>query len=261
QTYCNAVTSSSSAANGGGSNWLGTYTIDGTTYNNVTKNVVGQCSDKGDTSQSCVARKGFQCVYGPSSVASFCRDQTNSITTGGTTTRYPVYNRNAAENNLVHDCKADEPANNGGSNVYMTNQKRNFNQAYNTSIHATNSSAAYTTNASNQTSPPAIDLYSVNYLNWKFGPKGPSGAPIGRKTRLQIAKDALADLIRATDGVRLGVMTFNSLPEDTTLRSSQGSQGGRIIFPIKRMGTNPSDPDYANRTAIVNAINNQVAKA
>src|SRR5690606_25905502 len=151
--------------------------------------------------------------------------------------------------------------NNGGANVFMTKVARNFNQGFNTSIHATNLTAAYTTNAGNATTPPAIDLYSVNYLNWKFGAKGPNGAPIGRKTRLQIAKDALADLIAATDGVRFGVMTFNSLPQDTSLRSSQGSQGGRIIFPIKRMGTNPSDPDYANRTAIVNAINNQVAKA
>ena len=102
-----------SAANGGGSNWIGTYTIDGTTYNNVTKNVVGQCSDIADTSQNCATRKGFACVYGPTTVAAFCQNQTSSVTTGGTTTRYPVYNRNAAENNLVHDCKADEPANNG----------------------------------------------------------------------------------------------------------------------------------------------------
>ncbi|HEX6021778.1 MAG TPA: VWA domain-containing protein, partial [Solirubrobacter sp.] len=260
-TYCTPASSGSSAANGGGSNWIGTYTIDGTTYNNVTKNVVGQCSDIADTSQNCATRKGFACVYGPTTVAAFCQNQTSSVTTGGTTTRYPVYNRNAAENNLVHDCKADEPANNGGTNVYMTNQKRTFNQTYNTTIHPTSTTAAYTTDASNVTDPPAIDLYSVNYLNWKFGPKGPSGAPIGRKTRLQIAKDALADLIRATDGVRFGVMTFNSLPEDTTLRSSQGSQGGRVIFPIKRMGNNSSDPDFVNRAALVDAVNNQVAKA
>jgi type IV pilus assembly protein PilY1 len=254
--YCNQATAGNS-----GTNWIGSYTIDGTSYNNVTKNVIGTCSDIGDTSQSCVTRKGFQCLYGPGTVASFCPNRTSSTTTGGTQTRYPAYNRQGAETNLVHDCKADELANNGGTNVYMTSQKRNFDQSYNTSINTAGTTAAYTTNSAHANTSPAIDLYSVNYLNWKFGAKGPSGAPIGRKTRLQIAKDALADLIAATDGVRFGVMTFNALPQDTSLRSSQGSQGGKIIFPIKRMGNNASDPDYVNRAALTNAINNQVAKA
>lgn len=255
-SYCNPATAGNS-----GSNWIGNYTIDGTAYTDVTKNVIGTCSNKSDTSESCVARKGFQCVYGPSTVASFCPTRTSSTATGGVETRYPAYNRQDAESYNFHDCKADEPANNGGTNVYMTNQKRNFQWSYNTAISTSGTVASYTTNASDATSSPAIDLYSVNYLNWKFGAKGPSGAPIGRKTRLQIAKDALADLVAATDGVRFGVMTFNSLPQDTGLRSSQGSQGGKIIFPVKRMGTNAADPDYVNRAALTDAINNQVAKA
>ena len=53
------------------------------------------------------------------------------------------------------------------------------------------------------------DHYSVNYLNWRFGPKGPNGHPIGRKTRLQVAKDALTGLVSTTDGVRFGLMVFN----------------------------------------------------
>ena len=48
-----------------------------------------------------------------------------------------------------------------------------------------------------------MDVYSVNYLNWVYGPKGPTGAPIGRKTRLQIAKDALSGIVATTNGVRL----------------------------------------------------------
>ncbi|MCC6532964.1 MAG: hypothetical protein IT531_10475 [Burkholderiales bacterium] len=255
--YCNPATAANTAA----SDWLGTYTIDGTSYTNVTKNVIGQCSDIPDTSQSCAARKPFACVYGPASVAAFCPNQTRSTSPGGASTRFPAYNRNDNENNLVHDCRADEAANNGGANVFMTALKRNFNQPYNTAINALNTTAAYTTNAGDAASSPAIDLYSVNYLNWRFGPRGPNGHPIGRKTRLQIAKDALADLVTATDGVRFGVMTFNSLPHDTTARSSQGSQGGRVIFPVKRMGSNAADPDYANRAALIAAINNQTAKA
>ncbi|MCC6383450.1 MAG: hypothetical protein IT304_13165, partial [Dehalococcoidia bacterium] len=97
--------------------------------------------------------------------------------------------------------------------------------------------------------------------NWKYGPKGPNGNPIGRKTRLQIAKDALAVLVSTTDGVRFGLETFNSLPNDIPLRSTQGSQGGKIVFPVKRMGSNAADTDYANRAALVTVINSQLAKA
>jgi type IV pilus assembly protein PilY1 len=259
--YCDAATSGSSAGNGGGANWIGTYTIDGTSYSNVTKNVQGQCSDKSDSSQNCTTRKGFNCVYGPASVATFCPARTSSVTSGGTSTRYPIYSRNDNENNLIHDCKADEPANNGVANAFMTTQKRNFNQSYNTTVSTSGTTAAYTTTSTDAGSPPAIDLYSVNYLNWKFGPRGPNGHPIGRKTRLQIAKDALADLIAITDGVRFGLMTFNSLPNDIALRSSQGSQGGKIVYPIKRMGNGATDTDYANRAALTTVINNQIAKA
>jgi len=255
-SYCNQP----SAANDG-TNWIGNLTVDGTAYTNVTKNVVGTCSDIADTSQSCTTRKGFTCVYGPSTVGALCPNRTSSTVTGGTTTRYPSYNRQANENNLVHDCKADEPANNGGANVFMTALKRNFDQSYNTTISTAGTTAAYTTNAANATSPDAIDLYSVNYLNWKYGPKGPSGHPIGRKTRLQIAKDALSDLIAITDGVRFGLETFNALPNDITLRGTQGSQGGKIVYPVKRMGSNAADVDYANRSALTTVINNQLAKA
>jgi len=256
-TYCNQPTSGNS-----GANWLGTFTVDGTTYNDVTKNVIGTCSDVADTSQTCSTRKGFACVYASNNVASFCPNRTSSTTTGGSVLNYPRYNVNASENNLVHDCKADEPANNGGTNVFMTNQKRDFDRTYNTAINSTNTTASYTSSAGNAiTDAPAIDLYSVNYLNWKYGPKGPSGHPIGRKTRLQIAKDALADLIATTDGVRFGLQTFNSLPDDPTLRSTQGSQGGKIVFPVKRMGSNAADTDYANRAALITVINNQLAKA
>lgn len=255
-TYCNQPSSGND-----GANWIGNLTVDGTAYTNVTKNAVGTCSNIADTNQSCTTRKGFSCVYGPNTVANLCPTQQSTSSTGGSVTNYPVYNRQTQEANLVHDCKADEASNNGGTNVYMTNQRRNFNQGYNTNIHATNTTAAYTTTSGNATAPDAIDLYSVNYLNWKYGAKSEGGHPIGRKTRLQIAKDALSDLIAATDGVRLGLETFNALPNDTTLRGTQGSQGGKIVFPIKRMGNGAADSDYANRAALITVINSQLAKA
>jgi len=258
-SYCNQP-----SAGNDGSNWVGNFTVDGTSYSNVTKTVVGTCSDVADTSQTCVTRKGFTCVYAPSTLSGgggFCPNTSNSTVSGGSTLNYPRYNVNANEANLVHDCKADEPANNGGANVYMTSVRRNFDQSYNTNIHVSNATAAYTTTSGNATTSPTIDLYSANYLNWKYGPKGPNGSPIGRKTRLQIAKDALGSLVNATDGVRFGLETFNALPNDLTLRGTQGSQGGKIVFPVKRMGSNAADTDYANRAALVTVINNQLAKA
>jgi type IV pilus assembly protein PilY1 len=256
-SYCNQPTAGNS-----GSNWLGSYTIDGTTYTNVTKNVTGTCSDLSDTTQNCSTRKGgLACVYASNNISSFCPNRTSSVTTGGSTLNYARYNRAGNDDYLVHDCKADEPANNGGANAFMTSLKRSFDQNYNTTISNSGTSAAYTTTAANAASPPAIDLYSVNYLNWKYGPKGPNGHPIGRKTRLQIAKDALVSLVYATDGVRFGLETFNALPNDTSLRSTQGSQGGKIVFPVKRMGSNAADTDYANRAALNTVINSQLAKA
>ena len=100
-----------------------------------------------------------------------------------------------------------------------------------------------------------IDVYSVNYLNWKFGAKAcrnaagalitggiigtpPAGAtcsPIGRKTRLQVAKDALSGLVASTDGVRLGLMVYNKTDTVTN------NDGGNIVYAIRRMGSNPAD--------------------
>jgi len=257
--YCDPATSGSSTANGGGSNWLGSYTIDGTTYNNATKNVLGQCSDKSDTTVTCDARIG-NCVYNTAaSTSALCPDRVVSNSTGGSTTNYPVYNR-TAELNLNHDCKADEASSNGGSNVFMTSAKRALSTTFsNNSTNAT--SGPYSTNSGNAiTASSAIDLYSVNYLNWKYGPKV-NGNPIGRKTRLQIAKDALVALVNTTDGVRFGLETFNALPNDISLRSTQGSQGGKIVFPVKRMGSNAADTDFANRATLATVINNQLAKA
>jgi type IV pilus assembly protein PilY1 len=104
-------------------------------------------------------------------------------------------------------------------------------------------------------------MYSVNYLNWKYGPRGPNGRPIARKTRMQIAKDALATLVERTNGVRYGLMVFNGLPADNTKRLTEGSQGARVVYPITRMGSSPTDtPDVANRQTLITRIFAQEAK-
>ena len=45
-------------------------------------------------------------------------------------------------------------------------------------------------------------------------PAGATCSPIARKTRLQVAKDALSGLVTATDGVRLGLTVYNKTDTD-----------------------------------------------
>ncbi|MGH8616862.1 MAG: pilus assembly protein [Burkholderiales bacterium] len=91
-------------------------------------------------------------------------------------------------------------------------QDRLFATAWSATANLTvNSTAPYRTTNTNTFAGNSArsDQYSVNYLNWKFGPKGPNSNPIGRKTRLQVAKDALTELVATTDGVRFGLMVYN----------------------------------------------------
>ena len=148
------------------------------------------------------------------------------------------------------------------------------NNAATTSNATTTSS--YTSNNSyafEDDSDRRINVYSTNYLNWKFGAKvcrsgslsGPiitSGSmpgdavcsPVGRKTRLQIAKDALNKLIDETGGVRFGLTVFNKLPSNNDENALRGSQGANVVFPISPMGSQAA-PNTANRNALKNIIN------
>jgi type IV pilus assembly protein PilY1 len=113
-----------------------------------------------------------------------------------------------------------------GASVYaggsITNtQDKPFGNGWAATVsNAANNAAPYSTDNANTfgngSGSTRADMYSVNYLNFKFGPKGPNGYPIGRKTRLQIAKDALTGLVASTDGVRFGLMVFNRTAGCTT---------------------------------------------
>jgi hypothetical protein len=103
-------------------------------------------------------------------------------------------------------------------------------------------------NWSDTTNNPKVNVFSANYLNWKFGAKR-NGNPIGRKTRLQIAKDTLNDFISASsNGMRIGLMIFNDMPTDPTTQVAKGSPGAHIAFAVQRMGTNNTN-DAAYGTA------------
>jgi len=229
-------------------------TIRGTAYSNVVSgSSTNGCNALGNTNQTCGTRYGLGCPT--SNTAGACPNvtTTNTVCTGGTTATnrfYTVYNRLAFQNNLVHDCKADEPsANPGGS--YMRAAARTWDTAFNNNATPGSTTHSYSTSAAEAIAADAaknIDVYSVNYLNWKFGPKGPNGHPIGRKTRLQIAKDALTDLVATTDGVRFGLMVFNRTSNTLT------NDGANVAYAMRRMGSNATDPDIANRTSLNNAI-------
>jgi type IV pilus assembly protein PilY1 len=236
-------------------------TIRGTAYANVVSgSSTNGCNALGDTNQTCGTRYGLPCPTSNTAAACPSVTSTRTVCVGGTAASnrfYTVYNRQDFSNNLVHDCKADEPsANPGGS--YMRAAARTWDTAWNSSSTAGSTTHSYSTSSGEAiaaNSAKNIDVYSVNYLNWKFGPKGPNGHPIGRKTRLQIAKDALTDLVATTDGVRFGLMVFNRTSSTLT------NDGANVAYAMRRMGSNTSDPDTANRTSLNNAILSTTAAA
>ena len=217
------------------------------------------CSDKADTSTTCEAREGSAaCRYLASTNTCVNTSVTGTPPPAAGFSDYTVYPFAARTDYLEHDCKADNGSTgNPGSGFLTAATNRNFAQAWNTSNSASGTTAAYTP-SDPSASYPAVDMYSVNYLNWKFGPKGPAGDPIGRKTRLQIAKDALTTLVNTTDGVRMGLTVYNKMPNDVGIKLTEGSQGGNVASAIRRMGSNSSDPDYANRATLTSAIDGVV---
>jgi type IV pilus assembly protein PilY1 len=220
------------------------------------------CGNLGSATITCQAREGAgsACVY-----AGACTNTT--VSAGTTTNNYNVYVTAADDPFLYHDCRADDPDNNN-LNVpasYMTNQTATFNTTWSA---ATGASKPYTVTAANKLTAaqaPNIDMYSVNYLNWKWGPHS-NGNPIGRKTRLQIAKDALVTLVNSTNNVRFGLMNYNLTMND----GHDTNIGAHVTFSVTPMGTTvTTDPSYGtganttdittNRNNLIVAINNMVA--
>ena len=191
---------------------------------------------------------------------------------------YQAYKQQANQANLYHECLADGPTQNPGGS-YPTATARTFASPWNANSNPADPTAAYTTNAVQGVPADAaknIDVYSVNYLNWKFGAKAcrnasgalitagvisapPAGAtcsPIGRKTRLQVAKDALSGLVASTNGVRLGLMVYNKT------EAGLSNEGGNIVYAIRRMGNDTADvPAYNNRADLIKTIQGVAASS
>jgi type IV pilus assembly protein PilY1 len=86
-------------------------------------------------------------------------------------------------------------------------------------------------------------LRTGNYRNYLVEVGG-----IESRRKLDIAKEVINDFVMNTYGIRMGAMVFNT------------SDGGRIYEDggytcyVRDMGEDESDPDYANRLALTNAI-------
>jgi len=230
-------------------------TFNGVTFVNAVINDGGNGSAAGcgavtipDWSLNCTTREGTPCQYQRGCTSPTAWDTPPN-------TDFAVVNRARFAGYLVHDCTAD----NGGAGNFggfmSTRTDRTFGAEWNSTVSNTaNGSAAYVPTDPAATFP-AIDVYSANYMNWKFGPRGPNGHPIGRATRLTTAKSAIADLVTNTNGVRFGLMVTNRTRSDLT------NDGGNIAFAMRRMGTDGTDPDAANRALLVTAINGVVASS
>lgn len=254
-------------------------TVDGNVLTNAILNPANTtttgCAAVGNTLQTCTAREtggtgwpgvtgATGCIYNPT-----CASTTQ--TSGGATPQYYfVYPYVTQETLLYHDCVSDDPnfANLNSSSGYMYGAGRTFGTSWATTVGSTLTAPYNTTKANGvQSTAQAVDMYSINYLNWYYGPKS-NGNPIGRKTRLQIAKDALVTLVQTTNDVNFGLMNYNLTSNDGSFTDI----GAHVAFSITPMGTtNTSDPLYSssapnipnytvtNRNAIIAAINAIVA--
>jgi len=172
------------------------------------------CGTKSNLTASCPARPGGSanpagCFYVTNSATGACSQPT--VSAASSTTNYAVFSQLSNDAALVHDCVADNGTNGNPSNGYIKgNTDVPFGNSWSSTYNATAAGtiAPYSV-AGSAASGATINVYSTNYLNWQFGPRGPSGAPIGRKTRLQIAKDALSSIVASTNSVRFGLTVFN----------------------------------------------------
>ena len=153
-------------------------------------------------------------------------------------------------NNPV-DCYDDivnkKPKNGTYSSKYI--QIPNDRYPYNGAGNAKNDleNTAYTTDwelANSQSSAlqggQPITLYTANYINYYHATESDVGTE--SKTRLEVAKETINELLTATPGVDFGMMLFN-----LNAPSEGDRDGGRIISGIKKMTD-------ANRAALLSTL-------
>lgn len=140
----------------------------------------------------------------------------------------------AANNNPTYvDCKQDVTKSDTGTDGlgYPRNSKGGINGPYVSNKSQSN------VNWGNLKRPR---LYTANYLNWYYTPGTQS------KSRLQIAKEVIKNIVDGTVNVRFGLMTFNrNTPTDSY-------NGGRVVSNIQ-------DMTDANKTALKSTVDSLIA--
>ncbi len=242
------------------------------------------CGTLSNATAACPARPGGSpnpagCFYVTNSTTAACTQPT--VTAASTTTNYAVFNLTATDSNLIHDCTADNNTNGNPGNGYLkSNTDVPFGSSWSASYNTAANSGAPYSNSAAAMAGGQMNVYSVNYLNWYFGPKGPSGAPIGRKTRLQIAKDALSSIVATTNGVRFGLTVFNRTAACTAATGAinpgttrftapdpgfstgqsvsvvgAGASGANLNTTISAIAINATDPTLTDFTLAASAAN------
>ena len=240
--------------------------VGGIDYSKVTTGPQGQtnwvkASDEGaacratnNTAQSCNtldgASAGTNCRYNR-----YCNSKSvNDV-------KYPYYSRRQVRWETTHDCLYDD-----GDNQGLKRPSNSWNAGLGYVSSQTHSDAwetTFTNNAgykmpinyqSQTATPQSVDVYSANYLNFRFGVKGPSGHPVGRMSRLGVAKKAISQVISESAGVRFGLMVFNSAD------NVGNAEGGKVAFAVADMDADyPANTSISNRQALLTTIANVTA--
>lgn len=86
-----------------------------------------------------------------------------------------------------------------------------------------------------------VTLYTESYLRWYYADDSTIGTEY--KTRMQVAKSVMSDLIKSSPSIDFGLQVFNSNTNST-------NNGGRIVYGIKEM-----TPDsQSNLTSMISGL-------
>ncbi len=168
------------------------------------------------------AMSAFVCQTGNNAIATdgFYNDrarQWRSRNSGGGSKRWRGISDRASKFNDKVECEADSGIHGeGGAGLYAANNGG--------SGFSTNSGSEIRWRGGSET------IHHGNYLNFLV-----SNPPVS-KTRLQVMKDALTDLVNTTSGINIGLMRFD-----------RGGDGGMVVTPM--------GPIDSTRPAFINELN------
>lgn len=158
----------------------------------------------------------------------------------GNSGRWTELNEKDGSGIVITDCEDDVLGNNSSNKKYLKNGTlTSLPSGYPIDGEGDSSNPEhYTGNINNSNvewTGSLVTLYSDNYLRWYHN----SQISLVRKSRIDIAKESVTNLIQSSPNVDFGLETFNR------------SEGGRIVFGITESTLN-------SRIDILNIINNNL---